>query len=152
MRKTYIIVLLIFGLLLTASIVYGFSQKATPAITSYEECVAAGYPIQESYPTRCATPDGQTFTGPITSADGDNPPGSIHNLPVPPGVAAARRALADKLNITEKDILILEAPEKEWPNSCLGLEKADELCAQVITPGFEVTMRAKGREYTYRTT
>jgi hypothetical protein len=33
-------------------------------ISTYEECVAAGYPVMESYPTRCATPDGRTFVNP----------------------------------------------------------------------------------------
>ncbi len=32
------------------------------SINSFEECVAAGYPIMESYPEQCRTPEGQTFT------------------------------------------------------------------------------------------
>ncbi|MFA6098414.1 MAG: Gmad2 immunoglobulin-like domain-containing protein [Patescibacteria group bacterium] len=31
-------------------------------ITSYDDCVAAGYPVMESYPSRCAVPGGQTYT------------------------------------------------------------------------------------------
>ena len=31
-------------------------------ITSFSECAEAGYPIMESYPRRCKTPDGKTFT------------------------------------------------------------------------------------------
>ncbi|MEK7612244.1 MAG: GerMN domain-containing protein [Patescibacteria group bacterium] len=31
-------------------------------ITSFEACVAAGYPIMESYPRQCKRPDGTTFT------------------------------------------------------------------------------------------
>lgn len=30
-------------------------------ITSFEECAGAGYPIAESYPRQCRTPDGQHF-------------------------------------------------------------------------------------------
>ncbi|MDD1676004.1 MAG: hypothetical protein LUQ17_04875, partial [Methanomicrobiales archaeon] len=30
-------------------------------ITSFEECVRAGYPIMESYPRQCRAPDGPTF-------------------------------------------------------------------------------------------
>lgn len=33
-----------------------------PDIATFEECAAAGYPIMESYPERCSTPDGRTFT------------------------------------------------------------------------------------------
>ena len=30
-------------------------------ITSFEECIEAGYPPLESYPRQCQTPDGRTF-------------------------------------------------------------------------------------------
>lgn len=39
------------------------TQKTIPA-TSFEECKSAGNPIQESYPERCVTPDGKSFTNP----------------------------------------------------------------------------------------
>lgn len=32
------------------------------SITTYNGCVEAGFPIQESYPERCALPDGRVFT------------------------------------------------------------------------------------------
>lgn len=35
------------------------SQEAS--VSNYEECVAAGYPVQEIYPERCVTPDGKSF-------------------------------------------------------------------------------------------
>lgn len=31
-------------------------------IDTYAECVAAGYPVQESYPERCSVPGGATYT------------------------------------------------------------------------------------------
>ncbi len=34
-------------------------QKAM--VSNFEQCAAAGYPIMESYPEQCKTPDGQTF-------------------------------------------------------------------------------------------
>ncbi len=37
------------------------SQKAAIEITSYQQCVDAGYPIQESFPERCSVPGGGTF-------------------------------------------------------------------------------------------
>ena len=30
-------------------------------ISSFEECIAKGYPVLESYPRQCKTPDGETF-------------------------------------------------------------------------------------------
>jgi hypothetical protein len=38
------------------------SKEAVDAIDSFEECAAAGHPIMESYPERCAVPGGDTFT------------------------------------------------------------------------------------------
>lgn len=38
----------------------GPAQNIT--ITNFAECVAAGYPVMESYPPRCATPEGRSFT------------------------------------------------------------------------------------------
>ena len=40
---------------------YFVMNKSEVYITSYEECVAAGYPILESYPEQCKTPSGKTF-------------------------------------------------------------------------------------------
>lgn len=50
-----IILLLAIGL-----VTYFASTKKN--ITSFEECAAAGYPIQESFPERCVSPDGKAFT------------------------------------------------------------------------------------------
>ena len=47
-------------LIIILSAVIFISQNKI-AINSYEECVAAGYPIMESYPEQCKTPDGRTF-------------------------------------------------------------------------------------------
>ena len=38
-------------------------HTATPPINSFDSCVAAGNPVQESYPEQCAA-NGQTFTNP----------------------------------------------------------------------------------------
>ena len=35
--------------------------STTPSIASFEECVAAGYPVMETYPRQCRTPDGRNF-------------------------------------------------------------------------------------------
>ena len=45
---------------------YGYKDGGQAPITSFEECAAAGYPIMESYPERCRTPEGVTFTRVIT--------------------------------------------------------------------------------------
>ncbi|MBA7621029.1 hypothetical protein ES703_28386 [subsurface metagenome] len=42
--------------------VFKSGETPTPDINSFEECVSAGYPVLESYPRQCKTPDGKTFT------------------------------------------------------------------------------------------
>jgi hypothetical protein len=44
----------------------------TNEITSFEECAAAGYPIMESYPEKCATPDGKSFVRDISGDSVDS--------------------------------------------------------------------------------
>ena len=46
------------------------NAKIIHSINSFEECVAAGYPIRESYPERCSTSDGKTFTRQISQTEG----------------------------------------------------------------------------------
>src|SRR3989344_5831665 len=64
MRTTTLIgiavVLAIVGALLLA-FVQNREEAQLLSITNFDECVAAGYPIMESYPEQCATPDGRTF-------------------------------------------------------------------------------------------
>lgn len=46
-------------------------------VSSFEECAKAGYPVMESYPRQCKTPDGRTFAEEVlpkisyTNASGD---------------------------------------------------------------------------------
>ena len=67
MKRAPLIVIIVLGALvvgLGAVLAYQLWFKPQPSITSYAECVAAGYPVLESYPEQCRTPDGQTFTNP----------------------------------------------------------------------------------------
>jgi len=40
-----------------------------PMVTSFEECVAAGNPVMESYPRQCRSADGQHFVEDISTQD-----------------------------------------------------------------------------------
>ena len=58
-----IVLVIVAGLLLALSNIA--KQKRVLAIESFAECAAAGYPIMESYPERCSTPDGRSFENPV---------------------------------------------------------------------------------------
>ena len=41
---------------------YAIKVEPIKYVKSFEECVAAGYPVMESFPRQCKTPDGRTYT------------------------------------------------------------------------------------------
>jgi hypothetical protein len=61
-KVTTCIIALAVLLLAVSSYFYFTSAKSTENITSFADCKKAGYPILESYPAQCKTPDGKTFT------------------------------------------------------------------------------------------
>jgi hypothetical protein len=67
MKRSALIIGIIFGIIAAGLGGWFFYQQLTKvptSINSYAECAAAGYPIQESYPEQCRTPDGKLFTNP----------------------------------------------------------------------------------------
>ncbi len=93
----------------------------------------------------------ETNQSPITSGENPQPGSSVHDLPVEPAAALARKDLATKLSVGEKSIVILQITDMTWNDGCLGLGQAYESCLQALVPGFKVEMLAKGKTYFYRT-
>lgn len=62
-NKKIILVLIILILGIAAGYYLGAEQKYEKGvkINSFEECVAAGYPVLGSYPLQCTAPDGRNF-------------------------------------------------------------------------------------------
>jgi len=60
-----LIILLAVILVLVSVFIFWFFKKAeqkNAIVNSFKECTEKGYPIMESYPRQCKTPDGKTFT------------------------------------------------------------------------------------------
>ena len=70
---------------------------------------------------------------------------------IPPAALAAQAALAQKLGLSTENVAIQNVEPALWSDSCLGLGAADEICAQVLTSGYLVTLLAEGQIYEYRT-
>ncbi len=49
------------------------------------------------------------------------------------------------------DVHILSVEPVKWRDACLGVNKPGMMCAQVITPGYRVTLELDGRQYVYHT-
>lgn len=41
-------------------------EIVNPEIDNFEKCAVAGYPVMESYPRQCRTPDGKNFVEEVT--------------------------------------------------------------------------------------
>ncbi|MCA9390332.1 hypothetical protein KC571_02905, partial [candidate division WWE3 bacterium] len=55
-----LIILACLGILLAVN---KYQDYQLAQISTFDECARAGYPILESYPPQCKTPDGRTFIG-----------------------------------------------------------------------------------------
>lgn len=73
----------------------------------------------------------------------------VLNGDVPEAAQAAARALGQELGVDDEAVTIVEAESVEWPDACLGLAGPGEMCAQVITPGYRITLEAEGERYVY---
>jgi hypothetical protein len=62
----------------------------------------------------------------------------------------ARRDLSQRLNLDENEIALGSAQPSDFPDAALGAPIEDEMSAQVITPGWRITLEAKGKSYEYR--
>ena len=84
-----ILVALVLALILGAGIGYLFgydhanAPTTEPLVTSFEECAAAGYPVMESYPEQCRTPEGQLFVREIPDEEPDTTPIPPPSRPLP---------------------------------------------------------------------
>ena|SRR3989344_8871680 len=66
-------------------------------------------------------------------------------------VQLVKKDLSELLKIPENSIAVLSVKKAEWPDSCLGVDTG-ELCAQVITPGYKISLKGTGeRIYIYHT-
>lgn len=62
-----------------------------------------------------------------------------------------KSVLSADTGIPSHEILFVSAETVDWTDTCLGLSQPDELCAQVITPGYRITLSTLDREYEFHT-
>ena len=76
--KQIIAAIIVLGIMV-GGFYFFFQKPSSPSTpqqaTNYEECTKIkGSIIMESYPQRCKTPDGKTFTAPVENPDSLKPP------------------------------------------------------------------------------
>lgn len=67
-------------------------------------------------------------------------------------VDRARRDLAQRLGLSDSDVAVKSVEPAEFPDASLGAALEDEMSAQVITPGWRITLKANDKDYEYRAT
>ena len=99
--------------------------------------LAACAPQQNGVPVTGQTPSAGT-------------PSAAPGLP-PEAVLDAQQWLATQLSVAIEQVQIMDIEQAEWTDSCLGLGKPNEGCAQVITPGWRAVFEVNGKTYEVRT-
>jgi hypothetical protein len=61
-----------------------------------------------------------------------------------PVFEAVREHLARLLGVDPLSITRVELTAQDWPDACLGLAQPDEMCAQVIVPGYRALAETDG--------
>jgi hypothetical protein len=95
-----------------------------------------------------------TFLGPVETGNAGETAlgGAMPRLPDDErAFAGARAALAAQLGIEDLAIRRVAVTPQQWPDACLGVARAGQMCAQVITPGWIIVMETGGRQYTAHT-
>lgn len=85
---------------------------------------------------------------PVRNDTKDNAPPK----PALPVVAERLRAeLAAALSVSPESVVVVNAEERTWTDSCLGLGGPAESCAQMMVEGYRVVLSSGFGRYTYRT-
>lgn len=63
-----------------------------------------------------------------------------------------RSTLAEQLDIDINQISVRGIEQNDWPDDCLGVGEPGEVCAQMITPGYKISLNAEGTLYEFRST
>ncbi len=66
-------------------------------------------------------------------------------------LTAAAADLAQRFHREPDEVEFVSLNAQQWPDACLGLPEPGEVCAQVVTPGYEAKFRLEGRVYSYHT-
>jgi hypothetical protein len=141
--------------------IFGLGIVGCAAPPARVETTSTWQPSTQVLPAPTQTQEMPKKTPPITKIDPtlkipppvDEPtPVAPTNVDVAPkAVIATRDALAKNLKVEATQIRVVGFDEREWPDGCLGAAQPDEMCLQVITPGWWVKLEFDGKPFIYHT-
>ena len=121
-----------------------------PRLTLLGMLAAAGLLLAACGPA--ATPS--QSESPLSTPTASEPTPTAVEPTVPPEAAEVtlvKEDLAQRLSIAVEEIRTVSIKAIDWPDTSLGCPKPNMYYAEVITPGFEIILEAKGQEYAYHT-
>lgn len=71
---------------------------------------------------------------------------------VSPAADACRQDLARRIKVAARDIEVVSCQARVFNDTSLGLPELDKMYAQVMTPGYTITLKAKNVSYLYNAT
>ena len=122
MKKFFLFAILL-SWILTACAPRATEQSILPNDGSYP---SDAYPNDDSYPS--------------DSADD-----------LTPAQQAAVTLLSSTFNLPREQITLISTEAVEWPDGCLGIQRAGMMCTQAIVPGYRIILEADSRQYEIHT-
>ncbi len=93
-----------------------------------------------------SSPAPSPTTGNATSTAADASP----SVATDPAAQAVVAAAAIDYGVPDDQVVLLTLTRQTWPNVCLGIAASStESCAQVVTPGAEITLTVNGETHIY---
>lgn len=59
------------------------------------------------------------------------------------------QVVLDVVNDAGPGATIIEVEEVDWPDACLGAPEPDEVCSQIVTPGYRIIVERDGKRIEY---
>jgi hypothetical protein len=78
-----------------------------------------------------------------------NRPNTANQAPAPAVIQSIRQAVKKQFGIAQ--IAVVSATEQNWPDGCLGLPKAEEVCTMAVVSGWRIEVSDKLQTWFYRT-
>ena len=150
-RMVRIAIAVLFGLLIVAC-GDGGGARTEPTTDTVPLVDATATPAPEEEATATTIPVAEPTATPEPGATPSADTACIREETLTPVIAACE-ALAELFGRDLGEIDTVTVTPQQWPDACLGLAGPEEVCAQVITSGFEVVLLLvdAGSLYTYRT-
>lgn len=126
----------VWPLAATAIVVAGCAPSDAPPTSPLDDGASATSATASVLPTFTPSPD--TPTQPTVSPSGTPATSAAAEAERITGGAIAR--LAEWLGVPETDLRLTRIEAVDWPDACLGVANPALACAEVITPGYRVTL------------